>query len=183
MCLCVAFIRRSLHFFGKSFLFIFLFLCYPYFGTIPLSVLCNGKWMAGYQIINWKQIHNLCLRTFTLSDLKIKIRTWTGIRRTSGFLAGLSTTWTILVLMLAHVRGPWFESRFRFEFFSWDLIMAEYVRRKMISVIWGELQIGNLLRIEQGENQRNDGWFEKTLMGKIRKALLKIIVPAKIYRE
>ena len=25
--------KRSLHFFGKSFLFLFLFLCYPYFGT------------------------------------------------------------------------------------------------------------------------------------------------------
>ena len=30
--------------------------------------------------INWRQTHNLCLGKFTLSDLKRKIRTWTGIR-------------------------------------------------------------------------------------------------------
>ena len=30
--------------------------------------------------INWKQTRNLCLGKFTLSDLKRKIRTWTGIR-------------------------------------------------------------------------------------------------------
>jgi hypothetical protein len=37
MCLCVSLIRRSLNFFNKSFLFLFLLLCYPYFG-IFLSV-------------------------------------------------------------------------------------------------------------------------------------------------
>jgi hypothetical protein len=38
MYLCAPFIRRSLHFFGKSFLFLFLLLCYLYFGTFQFHV-------------------------------------------------------------------------------------------------------------------------------------------------
>ena len=53
------------------------------------------------QIINWKQTRNLCLGKFTLIDLK---RPEPGYEpRTSGFLARPSTTWSILVLMPAHV--------------------------------------------------------------------------------
>jgi len=43
LCLCVPFIQRYLYVFGKSFLFIFLFLCYPYFGTFPFHVISNFK--------------------------------------------------------------------------------------------------------------------------------------------
>jgi hypothetical protein len=38
MCLFLPFIRRSFYLFGKSFLFLFLFLCYPYFGTFPFHL-------------------------------------------------------------------------------------------------------------------------------------------------
>ena len=43
MCLSVPFIWRSFHFFSKSFLFLFLFLCYPYFSTfLSMWSLVNG---------------------------------------------------------------------------------------------------------------------------------------------
>ena len=35
MCICVPFIRWSLHFYGKSVLFLLLFLSYPYFDIFP----------------------------------------------------------------------------------------------------------------------------------------------------
>ena len=38
VCLFLPFIRRSLNFFGKIFLFLSLFLCYPFFGTFPFHV-------------------------------------------------------------------------------------------------------------------------------------------------
>jgi hypothetical protein len=76
----VPFIQR-LHFFSKNFLFLFLFLCYPYFGNSPFQlVLFFSAWYFANQIIKWKQTYNLCLGKFTLSDLKRKTRAWTRIR-------------------------------------------------------------------------------------------------------
>ena len=43
MCLCVPFIWRSLHFFIKIVLLLFLFLCYPYFGIFPFHVVTIFK--------------------------------------------------------------------------------------------------------------------------------------------
>ena len=40
VCLLELFIQRSLHFFDKSFLFQFLFWCFPYFGTSHFHRVC-----------------------------------------------------------------------------------------------------------------------------------------------
>ena len=86
-------------------------------------------------IINWKQTHNLCLAKFTLSDLKRKTQTWTGSR--TSHLRIFSPALYRLSYPASHpgrapgykFGGPRFESRFRFEFFSWDLIINVTIRK------------------------------------------------------
>ena len=48
-CLCVPFNQRSLHFLGKSFLFLFLFLCYPYFVTFPFHMVSFDTIINSYK--------------------------------------------------------------------------------------------------------------------------------------
>ena len=72
---------------------------------------CNNilSSLVSNQLIKWKQTYNLCLFTFTLSNFKRKIWTWT--RDSNSDLQTSS-------LALYH-----WAIRFRFKFFSLNLIM------------------------------------------------------------
>ena len=70
MCLCVPFTQRSLHFFSKSFLFLFLFLCYPYFGTFL------STWFLScyYTFFSFFCVHlSFCSFLFLISDFLLLI--------------------------------------------------------------------------------------------------------------
>ena len=79
-----------------------------------------------YYIIHWKQTYNLCLRKWTIPNFKRKIWNWAEARtRTSR-----SLSWQLNQDNSMVERQVWrseFESRFRFKFFSWNLINNLYI--------------------------------------------------------
>ena len=74
-------IQKSLHFYGKSFLFLFLFLCYPYFDTFPFHMasftIIIFMWMCGwFNVLVFEIIYmhvagggNVCVQCIVISSM------------------------------------------------------------------------------------------------------------------
>ena len=92
------------------------------------------------QIINWRKTHNLCLGKFTLSDLKRKIWTWTGIRtldlRISSPASGQQMADSVMTTMPC-----WSDIHLKREIWTWARMrtrIAQVVeRRARDPEVWG----------------------------------------------
>ena len=79
--------------------------------SVAARSVCTQSWVIGLNngiYIKWKQIYNLCLWKFTLSDFKKKIWTWTGTQ-TSRFLTWRST-----------IELSWFNCQFKLKSSFWN---------------------------------------------------------------
>ena len=83
----VPFIWRSLHFFGNSFLFLFLFLCYPYFGTFHFYVVYEERphglrcpWSTIIYVGNMRWYMNMVCQSGPKTTILLSVQTMVTVR-------------------------------------------------------------------------------------------------------
>ena len=98
-------VDSNLHYFAQKFyqLAFTLLISIHLLCVVLFNIICKSE-HSSIQVADNYCSSILLAQIVSLQDLKRKIWTWTGIPRTSGFLARRSTTWAILVLMPAHVQ-------------------------------------------------------------------------------